>query len=103
MSLRVFKHRAAIRDLLSQFEYISLDSEELALRFLSDAEASFHDLAQNPMMGVVCQIQAPRAKGLRRWRVKNFEDCLIFYRPFADRIEVVRILHGARNLKRLFR
>jgi toxin ParE1/3/4 len=102
MSLRVLKHRAAMRDLLEQFDYIAVDSEAVALRFLAAAEASFRDLAQNPTMCVACEFRGPRGRGLRRWRVKSFEHYLIFYRPFSDRIEIARILHGARDLKRLF-
>jgi len=102
MSLRVLKHRAAMRDFLEQFDYIAMDSEAVALRFLAAAEASFRVLAQNPTMGVACEFRGPRGKGLRRWRVKGFEHYLIFYRPFSDRIEIARVLHGARDLKRLF-
>jgi toxin ParE1/3/4 len=103
MSLRVLKHRAAIRDLLEHFDYISLDNEAAAWRFYAAAEASFLDLGQNPTIGAACQIQGPRAKGLRSWHVKGFENYLIFYRPFNDRIEIARVLHGARDLKRLFK
>jgi toxin ParE1/3/4 len=102
MRLRVLKHGAATRDLLEHFDYRSMDSEAVALRFLSAAETSFLDLAKNPMMGMECELRRPRGKGLRRWRVKGFENYLIFYRPFGDRVEIVRVLHGARDLKRQF-
>lgn len=102
MSVKVLKHRAAMRDLAEHFDYIALDSESAALRFYSAAESSFRDLAKNPTMGVACQFRSPKGKGLRRWRIKGFENHLIFYRPFNDRIEIVRVLHGARNLKRMF-
>jgi toxin ParE1/3/4 len=102
MTLRVLKHRAATRDLLEHFDYISTDSEAAALRFLSAAESSFRDLAQNSTMGMACEFRGPRGKGLRRWRVKGFENYLIFYRPFSDRVEIVRVLHGARDLRRMF-
>ena len=102
MSLRVLKHRAAIRDLNGHFDYISLDGEEAALRFFSAAEASFFDLARTPAMGLVCEYRGARGKGLRRWRVKGFENYLIFYRALPELIEIVRVLHGARDLKRMF-
>ena len=35
--------------------------------------------------------------GLRRWRVRGFENFLIFYRPIDDGIEVLRVLHGQRD------
>jgi plasmid stabilization system protein ParE len=33
--------------------------------------------------------------------VKGFQSYLIFYRPAGDDLEVVRFLHGARDLPRL--
>jgi toxin ParE1/3/4 len=103
MRLRVLKHSAAKRDVLDLFDHISLDNENAASRFLAAAESSFRDLAQNPEMGEECEYRGSRGKGLRRWRVKGFENYLIFYRPFSDRVEITRVLHGARDLRRLFK
>jgi toxin ParE1/3/4 len=36
------------------------------------------------------------------WRVKDFEKYLIFYRPQKDGIDVLRIIHGARDIEELF-
>jgi toxin ParE1/3/4 len=102
MNLRVHKHRAAMRDLAEHFDFIALDSEAAALRFYAAAEASFRDLAQNSTMGAACEFRSLKGRGLRRWRIKGFENYLIFYRPFNDRVEITRVLHGARNLKRMF-
>lgn len=33
---------------------------------------------------------------------ERFADYLIFYRRFEDRIEILRVLHGARDLEGLF-
>jgi toxin ParE1/3/4 len=101
MRLRILKHSAAKRDVLDLFDHISVDNETAALRFLSAAESSFRDLAQNPAIGTACEYRGARGRGLRRWRVKGFENYLIFYRPFSDRVEIVRVLHGARDLKRM--
>jgi len=103
MSGRVQKKVAAKRDLVEHFLYIGADSDDAALRFLAAAEESFHELAQNPEMGAVCQLQGPRVKGLRRWRVTGFENFLIFYRPIKGGIDVARVLHGARDIERLFK
>lgn len=43
-----------------------------------------------------------RIEGLRMWRVPGFEKHLIFYRETADGIEIIRVLHGARDLAGLF-
>ncbi len=42
------------------------------------------------------------SEGIRRWRVNDFENFLIFYRPIDDGIEVIRVLHGARDIESLF-
>src|SRR5580698_9750662 len=103
MRLRLLRHSAAKRDVLDLFDHISLDNEGAALRFLSATESGFRDLAQNPTMGAACEYRGARGKGLRRWRVKGFENYLIFYLAFSDRIEIVRVLHGARDIERLFK
>lgn len=101
MSDRVIKRGAAKRDLKAHFVYIGADSEQAAFRFLSAAEESFQDLARNPLMGAVCQFRGQGARTFRRWRVNGFEKYLIFYRVIGDRIEIARVMHGARDLERL--
>lgn len=99
---RVIRRVAAKRDLQAHFAYIAEDNEGAAFRFLSAAEESFHDLARNPLMGVACRLRGQRAKGFRRWRVKGFENYLIFYRRIGGGVEIARVMHGARDLERLF-
>jgi toxin ParE1/3/4 len=43
-------------------------------------------------------LSAPRLADLRRWPVSGFPNHLIFYQPTEGGIEVVRVLHGARDL-----
>jgi toxin ParE1/3/4 len=57
---------------------------------------------QTPKLGIPCRFDAPRIQDLRWWRVKRFDKHLIFYRPADQGIEVVRILHSARNLEAIF-
>jgi toxin ParE1/3/4 len=40
----------------------------------------------------------PRLAGLRVGRVEGFEKHLIFYRPGDDGVEIIRVLHGARDI-----
>jgi len=101
MNNRVMKRSAAKRDLRAHFVYIGADNEEAAFRFLSAAEESFQDLALNPLMGAVCQLRGQSARMFRRWRVNGFENYLIFYRVIGDRIEIARVMHGARDLEQL--
>jgi toxin ParE1/3/4 len=38
-------------------------------------------------------------EGLRKWSVEEFETYLIFYLSFDDYIEIVRIVHAARDIE----
>lgn len=94
--LKVRQREAARRDLVEHFVYLaenaSLDTAE---RFLSNAEASFNDLARQPAMGAPLKLKHPDLAGMRKWRVKDFDNHLVFYLPNIDGVTVVRVLHAA--------
>ena len=96
---RIFKRPATIRDLVAIAQYIRADNEEAAERFLVAAEETFYRLAVNPTIGRPRHFQ--RKPGLRSWQVQGFEKYLVFYKPLQDGIEIKRVLHGARDLRRL--
>jgi toxin ParE1/3/4 len=102
MPRRVIRRPAANRDLIDCFVYIGRDSEESATRFLKVAEQTFLELADMPGMGIVTSFNDFEDSNLRRWRIRGFENFLIFYRPLEDGIEIIRVLHGAREIERLF-
>jgi toxin ParE1/3/4 len=54
-----------------------------------------------PEIGAPRQFKNPILAGLRSWRVKGFEDILIFYIVQPDALHVIRVLHGQRNLKKI--
>jgi len=74
---------------------------EVADRFLAGVRESFEDLARMPRMGVPCGFRRPSARHLRRWPVKGFENWLIFYQAKENGIEVVHLMHGARDIEAL--
>lgn len=94
----VYQRAAARRDLVEQFVYLAeqagLDTAE---RFLTNAEASFNDLARQPMIGAPLTLRHPNLAGIRKWHIKDFEHHLIFYTPHPDGVSIVRILHAARD------
>jgi toxin ParE1/3/4 len=92
-------HPAADQDLDEQFDDLSRDSLEVALRFLSAAEQTFRELAQMPGIGAPKKFRNPQLAGVRQWRIRGFERHLIFYRETQDGIEVIRVLHGARDVE----
>jgi toxin ParE1/3/4 len=61
-----------------------------------------NDLSVMPEMGTIQHFLNPRFAGIRRWRIRSFEKYLIFYRPLEDGIEVVRVIHAARDIESIF-
>ena len=50
------------------------------------------------VVGRLREFRSARLAGLRSWPVPGFPKHLIFYRVDEDLVEVVRVLHGARDL-----
>jgi len=92
----------ADRDLNEQFIYIAGDSLEAAMRFLEAARSTFEQLATMPELGGAHEFDHPKLVGIRVWQVRKFERYLVFYRPIESGIEVVRVLHGSRDIAGVF-
>lgn len=102
MTRRTFKRAAARQDLIDHYVYLAgVAGDAVADRFLVRAEQSFADLAAQPELGAPLVLRNPQIVGLRKWRVRDFEDVLIFYRPRPDGVSIVRVLHGAMDWWRL--
>jgi toxin ParE1/3/4 len=102
MARQIIKRRAAVADLLEHFVFIFESNEDAAERFLLSAEETFRLLVSQPQMGRKLESQNAMLAGIRIFPVKNFKKYLIFYKPLRDGIEVVRVLHGARDLRSIF-
>jgi toxin ParE1/3/4 len=89
----------ADRDLDDQaFYYATEGSPELGHRFLVAAHETFSLLAGQPNMGWHSRLNQPDLKTLRVFRVKGFERILILYLPLLDGVEILRVVHGSRDL-----
>ncbi|HKX45734.1 MAG TPA: type II toxin-antitoxin system RelE/ParE family toxin [Planctomycetota bacterium] len=75
---------------------------DVALQFLAAVDQAYQRLVEHPHVGASVQAFEPRLAELRFWPVPGFESYLVFYVPSPDLVEVVRVLHGARDLPRLF-
>jgi toxin ParE1/3/4 len=96
-SHRIIKRPRAYQDLDEQAAYLQRESPRVALRFLEAADAAFASLADMPTMGREYDPDNPRLAGVRTFRISGFPH-LVFYRPLEDGIEVLRVLHGARDV-----
>ena len=103
MPIPVQKLPQANADLIEIADYIDTDNPEAAKRFLDAAEAALAQLAALPSIGQTVPFSSPITQGMRVWRVEGFEQYLIFYRPAESGLEVVRVLHTARDFPTIFK
>ena len=86
-------------ELSAIWEYIAFDNLDAADRFLEAAYSTFQELARIPGMGRVRRFSSLRLRDLRSFRIKDFDNYLVFYIPIVDGIEVFHVWHGARDLE----
>jgi toxin ParE1/3/4 len=98
---RVLKREAAKRDLMQLWIWYAEQAEvEVAERFLTGAEDTLAVLSTQPHSGFELFNDHPQLKGFRRFPVSHpFENVLLFYVPLSDGIDLVRVVHGYRDLK----
>lgn len=91
--VQVRKRPLALADLADIWAFIADDGEQQADLFLDLLEDKLALLATQPEMG---RARPELAPGLRSFPVKRY---VVFYRPLHDGIEVLRVLHSARDVK----
>lgn len=94
---RVEFAQAARLDLLEIWDYIARDNVGAADRLLDEIKAKSDLLAGQPLIGT---IRTDLDTDARSFPIGQY---LIFYRPEAFGIFVVRVVHGRRRLRRLLR
>ncbi len=70
----------------------------VADRFFAEAESTFVRLAKTPGLGARYEADEPLYAELRYSPVSRFRLHLVFYRPVPGGIEVLRVLHGSRDI-----
>ncbi len=92
------------RDILAQWVwYVENADLETANRFVAAVEETIALLAAQPQAGSHLFAWSPQLQGLRKFPVGGgFRNFLIIYKPLADGISVLRVIHGSRDLRVLF-
>jgi toxin ParE1/3/4 len=98
MPVRILRRPRAVSDAESLADWIAKDSLAASLRFLENVEDTLARLADFPSSGSPYRIDVPRLANLRFVRVVGFPNHIVFYVEHSTAIEVVRILHGARDI-----
>ena len=102
MTTRITRRPRARRDVIDAARYIGEQNLSAALQFAEAVRKTEEFLAQAPGIGAPKDFSRPELAGMRLHSVQNFRKYLIFYIPKERGIEVVRVLHGARDLSPLF-
>jgi toxin ParE1/3/4 len=82
-------------DLIKIWTYIAADNPSAADRLLDMLEEKFELLARNPRLGVRRTEILP---DIRSFPVGNY---VILYRSMPNGVEIVRVIHGQRDLTRI--
>jgi toxin ParE1/3/4 len=93
---RVVVRPAAISDLNEIAEYIEDRRPGRGFSFVDEIRSACSVWAGNPMAG---RARIEIGDDIRSFPHGNY---IVFYRPLPDGIAVLRVLHGARDIARLF-
>ena len=92
----------AVDDLDLICSYIAQDNPEAADRVLEAACDLCKILADHPELGRLRRFAPKELSDLRSFVITEFPNYVIFYRAMADGVQIVRVLHGARDIGRIF-
>jgi toxin ParE1/3/4 len=88
----------ADREIDALADFIALDDLGAALRFMDATWKAFELIGEQPGIGSTRFAHLPMLEGLRVCPVPGFENHLVFYIERQVYIDVIRVLHSARNL-----
>jgi len=94
--MKLYERTAAIDDITRAIAWTAVNNAAAARRFYSALQQAYREIRRHPYIGVKRHFAE---SGVRSWRVAGFP-YLIFYKPTAERVEIVRVLHGAMDLER---
>lgn len=95
-------YREAQEDANSIAHYIAKDNLAAATRFLDELDDLCEMLIKTPNIGSKRVFKNSQFEDMRVLPLKKFPNYLVFYRLQESTIEIVRVIHGARDLPRLF-
>ena len=94
---RIVRTKRSRSDLVEILLYIRRDNHPAARRLLNTINDKLQLLSEFPGLG---QPREELGRSLRSFPIGEY---LLFYRPMKDGIQLIRVLHGRRDLRRQFR
>jgi toxin ParE1/3/4 len=94
---------AAVADILEQADWYSAQAGRRLVRLWQKAARSAVSQAvRRPAAGALCSFRSETLRDVRRTNITGFPKHLLFYQFDDDEVFVLRVVHGARDLERLF-
>jgi toxin ParE1/3/4 len=97
VSRRVRKTHRAERDISNIADWIARDSESAAFNWLDELDQKFSVIAESPGIGTD---RSDLRRGVRSYASGNY---LIFFKLSKSGVDVLRIIHGARDYRGFFK
>ncbi len=90
----------AVEDIERHADYLEANAEpDVAFRFRAAIMNAVDQIAFMPGAGAPREVQNPRLSGLRMWIVSEFRNYLIFYITPDGGIDILRVFHGAQDIR----
>jgi toxin ParE1/3/4 len=96
----ILRTPTSLRDISDSVLYIARENPDAARKLETAIDQTLNLLADFPDLGTKRNEFGPL---LRSFPVRKFKNYIAFYRPIPGGIELLRMLHGARDLPTLFR
>ncbi len=96
---RIIRSPESNADLIEIIRGIAKGSPAASKNVLDRIENTLERLAEQPFSG---RARPELGSDLRSAPAEKYKQYVVFYRPLPDGIEVVRVLHGARDIPSLF-
>jgi len=94
---------AAISDILEQADWYETQSgKRLAKRWEQAVTEAVAFATKRPLAGSACNFKSSELNSVRRVPINGFPKHLLFYRFDENEVHILRVVHGARDLERLF-
>ena len=93
----IIKRPLVFEDIADIWDYIAEDNENNADAFIDSIDTKFHELAVSPQIG---RSRSELFSGLLSFPFRRY---IIFYLIIPGGIEIVRVLHGARDIDPQFK
>ena len=98
---RVIVRAEAEADVDAIAAFIAQDNLTAALRFYDRVQETYDRLAVWPHIGSRRMARNPALAGLRSYPIRGYRDYIVFYLTAGDTVEILHVIHGARDIPTL--